>query len=426
MNIFGVSRKRKLDQLTEDVTELQSTQTTQDSTIASNNSQLTSFMAFAIPEFSNLQTGQQSLANDIAESKAESKSDALALQTQVDEIKTQITGLSEQDSDYWPGWYFAHSDVHTHDGATEGTASVSAGTAVRWGFSRPDSLNVDLYNYEIQYSIYQCNTGSQLYVGFCQKAVNGDARVETNYPTTSGWPDPTRTNNFGDSLIFRVTPSFTAWHTHDPDESVHYADPTQTVTSATNTVPWILKVVITDGRVSSMESSHNGVVQKDYIVTEGWDDMYVPSGPIHFCLLDTNNTSGGNSSWDFGITIKKRTIRVKPLSTAVKTYPTTITRSSALQRFIPYKAKVIELDRWDDIAGSLRGEVFFLPAAEHIGERLYITNNAVLTQSTLKVYNTLPDDPTSSTNTNWESFTLTPGQSSDFIAISTLKWRQIV
>lgn len=386
MNIFG--RKRKLDQLSEDVEELQSVQSTH--------------------------------TTDIAENKTAS----LSLQTQIDEIKTQVTTLSEFDGGYWPGWYFAHSDVHTQDHVAKGTASVSAGTAVRWGFSRADSLNADLYNYEIVYSVYQSNSHSQLYTGFCQKAVNGDARVETNYSTSGGWPDPRLTNNFGEAVYFRLTPSLTKWDTHDPDGVAYTADPTQPVTGATNSVPYKLKVVITDGRVTSMESSYNGSVLQDYIVTEGWNNMYLPSGPLHFFLQDTNNSSTtGSSSWDFSITIQKRTIRVSALSTAVKTHPSTIVCSSATQRYIPYKAKVVELEGYDDIAGSLRGNVFFLPAAEFVGERIYIINTSSVTQT---VYNTQPEDPSSSTNTTWESFPLAASASADFIAVSTLNWRQIV
>lgn len=390
MNILGESRKRKLDQLSEDVEELQSVQSTHTTDIAEN------------------------------------KTAGLSLQTQIDEIKTQITTLSEFDGSYWPGWYFAHSDVHTHEDAYEGTASASAGTDVRWGFSRADSLNADLYNYEILYTIRSSNGSYKLYTGFCQKAVNGDARVGSNYPTDGGWPEPNRTNNYGEALRFQITPQLTAWDTHDPDFEEIASNELKWVTQATNSVPFLLKVVIMDGRVTSMESSYDGSVLQDYVVTEGWDNMYVPSGPLHFFLLDTNNTGGGvgGSSWDFGISIQKRTIRSSVLSTAVKTHPTTIARSSAIQRFIPYKAKVVELEGYaDHVDGYLQGNVFFLPAAEFIGERIYIINTSSDNQT---VYNTLPDDPTSSTNTTWESFTLAPSASADFIAVSTLKWRQIV
>jgi len=371
MNIFGVSRKRKLDKLSEDVSNLQS---------------------------------------------------------QIDDVKSNPLQLSSTKTPYFPGWYFVEGTVDTSTTtAQEGIAEVPTSADVRWGFTVADSVDVTKYDYVIQYKVYASNGKNQAYLGFSQKAVNLDSRVGSSYPTTGGWPMPSITNNFGEAVEFRLTPSLTAWGDHDPSTGYNYTTTNIDVSTASDAVPYEVKLTIAGGKVSSMEAWYNGSLLEDFVSTYDWV-INLPEGPLHMYFVDTDNSYPyGNSNWKVGMSILQRTLRGGPynLKNSIRPHPTHPTTLSTVgQRFIPYGHRVVELNGHSG-HNHIPSDVYFLPTAKCVGELLFLINTS---GGNLTVYDGVPDDPTIPTPT-WPSYTLPYGAVQDpfaFVSISTAKWRQLV
>jgi hypothetical protein len=353
-----------------------------------------------------------------------------ANQQGIDSLKDNPTGLSSISTPYFPGWYITSltSTAIADTTSEEGIAEVSAAALVRWAFTRSDSLDITKYNYVISYKVYSSNTNFELCTGFCTKAVENNHQAGNSYFSSGGtWsPNLINTNNFGEAIEFRLTPSFTLLRdliaTSTSTTSVD-------VSGATDALPYEMKVTIQDGYISKMEAIYNGAVLSEFIADESWSAP-LPKGPLHMYLIDTNNGASGSSSWKVGISILERSIRSGSgasynLQNVVQPYPSgKTTVSDVTQRFIPYGAQVVELQSH---SGStyIDPDIYFLPTAKYVGERIFLYNTS---NANITVYDTLPEDPSISTST-WTSWTIPHGTSQDhaeFVATSIHSWHQIL
>ena len=352
-------------------------------------------------------------------------------ESEINDIQANPLQLTSTDIPYFPGWYFTDGTVDTSATTDqEGVAEVPTSTDVRWGFTVADSVDATKYNYVIRYKVYASNSNSQLYAGFSQKAVHIDSREGSSYATSGGWPSANVTNNFGEAIEFRLTPSFTAWGGHDP--SVSYKYPASAISISSGGWPtgrmYEMKLTIVDGKISSMEVYDNGIFLRDFVSTEGWV-MNLPEGPLYMYFIDTNNSpSSGSSAWKVGVSILQRTLRGDQydLKNSIQPYPTHQIRLSTVgQRFIPYGYRVVELAGHNGTS-YISADVYFLPVAKHgAGEILFLHNTS---GRSLTVYDTTPHDPTISTPT-WSSYTIPHGAVQNhgvFVSISAGKWHQIV
>lgn len=480
MNIFGVSRKRKLDQLEQDVSTLQTFQEVAQTDISDaqtdivdlqtdisdlrankvtkdgeevgqltigttlGNTSGVSIIENGGPMITSASNGEIEFARLIRYSNSGTiryfayADDLTTTQNDIDDVKTNPIDLQDNIQGYYPEWAYTSSNniVTSTDGKLE---KINISQAVDYAFTKP-SINTQQFNYIVTFSVLGSSSGAQLYAGFGTLGTTPDHRAGTDYPQTSGttgsWPIPSSVNGYGSSWMTRLTPKFGAVDKNFPVGGTTYAGSTNevSVTSATELNPYTLTVHIVDGYVTKMLVSYTtgGIVTEfDYMVTVNWTPWELPKGNLYIQYIDSNNFWSGNSDWLVQTNIMQRTKRTDTYTLALglqgnlSLYPEVVTQTGVEGRFIPVGCKVAKLQGHTGTTGSIHANIYFLPTATHKGERIVLINES---GNNLTIYQPQPQDPTDS-NSTWESFTFNHSATQDhteFVALSTFEWHRLI
>jgi len=468
MNIFGVSRKRKLDQLEQDVSTLQTSQEVTQTDISDlqankvtkegeaagrltigtkfGNTSGVSIIENGAPMMTSASNGEIEFNRVIRYSNFGNISyfayahDLVTVQNDLAEVKTNPIDLQDNIQGYYPEWSYTSSTTSsptiatTTDGILE---KINSSRAVDFAFTKP-TINPQQFNYIVTFSVLGSTSGKQLYAGFGTLGTTAFHRAGTSYPATSGttgsWPVPNAINGWGSAWHTRLTPTFGAVDTNFPVAGTTYvtAGPEIDVTSASELNPYDLTIHIVNGYVTKMVVTYGTTIlnEIDLMLQESWQPWELPKGNLYIQYLDTDNYSSGNSDWKVRTRILQRTKRtdtytlVTGLQGNPSLYPEVVTLSGVEGRFIPVGCKVAKL-QGHQISGPIDNNIYFLPPAVHKGERIVLINES---STQLTIYQPQPQDPKVATST-WNSFTFNHSTTQDhteFVALSTFKWHRLI
>jgi len=407
MNIFGVSRKRKLDQLEDEVKTL-------DAEKASKN------------ELSNTKVY---FVGEIADINGE-----------IDDIKNNPLALSSGPRDP-PGWLFAYDgnggtnwDISTDGILIKGSALLGPN---EHAFTEVDLswMDTSRYNFIVKYTVNESNAKKQLYAGFCSKASHLARRDGTSAPVNDGWGTHQYNNNgLGYACEFRLTPSYTAasFNTYrEPHDGFKYADSNDVKSSNGGRT---LTVTVTDAKIVSIMYEKDTANEFEYL-GNGSIPSYipVPLGPFHMYFHDSEPTPAfGGSDYDIKFEILETSPRrdyytldgiLKQLSPYAE--QKAVILDAVHKRFIPLGCEVAQLAGFTS-TGNIDDNTYFMPRALYIGQRLTLINTS---GTNLTLYDYLPENPFSTTST-WNSTILQHSGNNDhfeYVALDTEgSWHRLI